>query len=121
MSRALSLRALAVAAALTAPACAGHADIYRGTIDVTSPGLVPISPGSRVAVVADADEPLFATGHAYWLFHAGAWYRADDYRLGPWVRIATPPARLRAIAHPLAYRHFERHDSSAAILVRPIP
>jgi hypothetical protein len=113
--RALSFAALALAA------CAGHADIYRNTVDVMSPKLVPIKPGSPVATLADADQPVFAAEHAYWLFHDGAWYRADDYRRARWVRIATPPEPLRAIAHPLAYRHFEQHDSTTAILVRPAP
>jgi hypothetical protein len=108
-------------AALALAACAGHADIYAGTIDVMSAQLVPIAPGSPVAVLADADQPVFATAHAFWLFRDGAWYRADDFRRSAWIRIASPPARLRAIAHPLAYRHFERRDSSTAILVRPMP
>jgi hypothetical protein len=102
-------------------ACAGHTDIYAGTIDVMSATLVPISPGSSVSVLADADQPVFATDHAYWLYREGGWYRADDYHRSAWVRIAAPPERLRSIAHPLAYRHFEQHDSSTAILVRPAP
>nr|HEX4317834.1 hypothetical protein [Kofleriaceae bacterium] len=112
------LLAVAVVAMLGGSAgCTAHADLYTGPVHVESASLVPLSPGSEVSTLADSDQPIFATEHAYWLVRGGTWYRADDYRRGPWVHISNPPERLRRIAHPMAYVHFRRHDDSAAMIL----
>jgi hypothetical protein len=78
---------------------------YTGTVRVTSPALVSINPD--VKVVADADEPLFFSRGAYWLFHDGRWYRSD--RIGnSWIQIATPPVPVVQIDQPYAYTRFQR-------------
>jgi hypothetical protein len=103
-------------------ACAVQHDVYTGHVEVASAELIQIAPGSLISVLADTDQPVFATDHAFWLYRDGHWYRADDFRAGPWVRIAQPPERLQRIARPMAYRHFlHRDDSAAVILIRHAP
>jgi hypothetical protein len=80
---------------------------YAGDVRVTSPELVAIEPG--VEVVADADEPVFYAEGYYWLYRDGVWLRSDSFRTG-FARIDLPlvPDRLRRIAEPRSYAHYQR-------------
>ena len=60
-------------------------------------------PSPSVAVVADADAPVFFHYRRYWLFHDNSWY--VHYR-DLWVRIAEPPTSLLAIGEPDMYIHY---------------
>ncbi|CAN5919200.1 hypothetical protein BH11MYX3_BH11MYX3_31180 [soil metagenome] len=90
--------------ATTVTACTGTG---TGTVqysaDVQTPELVEISPG--VQVIADYDEPVFYSDNYYWRFDGGVWYRSHDHRRD-WVRIESPPERVRRIDRPTAYIHY---------------
>src|SRR5439155_23656719 len=77
---------------------------YGGEVHVTSPELVTVSPD--VQVVADADEPLFYSDGAYWLYRDNNWYRSDNYR-GGFARIepVRVPVAVRTIDRPQMYVH----------------
>jgi len=103
----LSACVFAVAASLAG--CMATSEVeYAGSVRVTSPELVTISPG--VQVIADADEPLFYSRGYYWLYRDGFWFRSDSYRSG-FARIDTVylPGELRVIERPQLYVQYRRH------------
>ena len=84
---------------------------YAGEVNVTSPELVAISPG--VQVVADADEPLFYTQGAYWLYRDGYWFTSSNYYRGfARVDFAVVPQQLRTLERPETYARYERNRGS---------
>src|SRR5262249_13465218 len=106
--------AVVLAGALGACAAEARVTPHHVAVNVSSPDLVAIDTGTDVQVVADADQPVFFQGNAYWLFQDGNWYRSSDYR-GGWVRIATPPTEIRKIESPYAYVHFRQHERAARL------
>ncbi len=80
---------------------------YEYGVAVSSPDLVTVQPG--VAVVADADAPLFYSDGYYWLYRNGYWARSPSYH-GGFARIDYHyvPARVRYIDHPEHYAHYRR-------------
>jgi hypothetical protein len=106
--RASRVSACVFAAAASVAGCSGASDAeYAGEVRVSSPELIEISPG--VAVIADADEPLFYSDGHYWLYQDGAWFRSDSYR-GGFARIdlAIVPERIRSIDQPGLYVQYRR-------------
>ena len=87
--------------------CTGTGSVqYAATAEVSTPELVEVEPG--IQVVADYDEPVFYSEGIYWRYESGTWYRSPYYNRG-WVRIATPPVRIREIQRPEGYVHFHAH------------
>jgi hypothetical protein len=89
------------------------ADVY-----VSTPDLVPISPG--VQVVADYDEPVFYTDGFYWRFYNGGWYRSNNYATG-WFYVDRPPVTVLRIDRPYAYTHYRPRGYVARRNVRYRP
>jgi hypothetical protein len=108
------LIAVVIAGALGA--CAGEARVspHHVSVNVAAPDLVSIGTGTDVQVIADADQPVFFQGNAYWLFQDGNWYRSNDYR-GGWIRVETPPTEIRRIESPYAYVHYRQHERAARL------
>ena len=106
-------KALALTLFALLGACAGTTTgvEYAGTVTVSSPELVTIDQPD-VYVVADADQPVFYTDNVYWLYSDGYWYRSPRYDRG-WVRIDSPPVRLRHIDQPTAYVHYRARAQTA--------
>ena len=78
---------------------------YEYGVAVSSPELVTVQPG--VAVVADADAPLFYSDGYYWLYRDGYWARSPSYHGGfARVDINYVPHRVRYIPHPEGYAHY---------------
>lgn len=107
MTRALTW---ALSASLAA-ACAGQDPKveYAASVDVDKPSVVALGPD--VEVVVGANEPVFRTNKAFWLYRGDRWYRSNDLR-GSWVRIATPPPAIAAIVEPGRFANYDR-DSRA--------
>jgi hypothetical protein len=88
--------------------CTGTGSVqYAATADVYTPELVQIEPD--IQVVADYDQPVFYSEGVYWRYDSGTWYRSPYYNRG-WIRIATPPVRIRQIQRPEAYVHYRAHE-----------
>lgn len=89
-----------------AAACAGPTSEvrYGALVNVDSPELIWLEP--ELAVVADADEPVFYARDAYWLYRGGAWYRSTSLD-GGWVR-RTPPASLATLDRPETYARYRQ-------------
>ncbi len=97
--------------------CLGGGQVeYRGSVGVTAPDMLVISPGVRV--IADYDEPIFYADSYYWMFSSGGWYRSSVYT-GGWVYVASPPAHIRRIDRPHAYVHYR--PSGYVPRHRPVP
>jgi len=80
---------------------------YEYGVAVSSPDLVTVEPG--VAVVADADAPLFYSDGYYWLYRDGYWARSPSYHGGfARVDVHMVPAHVRHIDHPEHYAHYRR-------------
>lgn len=96
-----------VAASLAGCGATGEVE-YAGSVRVTSPELITVSPG--VQVVADAEEPLFYSHNNYWLYRDGYWFRSDNYRNGfARVDFVYVPGELRVIDRPQLYVQYKRH------------
>ena len=81
---------------------------YEYGVAVSSPDLVTVQPG--VAVVADADAPLFYSDGYYWMYRDGYWARSPSYHGGfARVDVNVVPVRVRHIDHPEHYAHYRRH------------
>jgi hypothetical protein len=76
---------------------------YRGPVQVKSAELVEINP--EVKVVADSDKPMFFAVGSYWMFHDGAWYRAEAIH-GHWIKDRHPPVPVVQIDQPFAFTHY---------------
>ncbi len=89
--------------------CRGTGEVeYAGEVHVTSPELVEVSPG--VQVIADADEPIFYSHGAYWLYRDGYWFRSNDYGRGyARVELTIVPTEVRVIERPQLYVHYSRN------------
>ena len=101
--------------------CAGTGEVeYSGGVVVQSPELVTVQPG--VAVIADADAPLFYSDGFYWLYRDGVWLRSDSYRGGfARVDIHLVPQHVRYIDHPEHYTHYSRHHGGSYAHPAPPP
>jgi hypothetical protein len=107
------MKILLFCAALAACATTGR---YEYGVAVTSPELITVQPG--VAVVADANAPLFYSDGYYWLYRDGYWARSPSYHGGfARVDVRVVPRRIRYISHPEGYAHY-RH-SHARIYAQP--
>jgi hypothetical protein len=104
------IKILAVMLSASLAACAGQAEV-RFSGGSTEPDLIALDTDPRVMVVANADEPIFYTDHAYWLYRDHHWYRSNTPRTG-WARIEVPPVQVRRIDRPTTYVHFRR-DTTA--------
>jgi hypothetical protein len=100
----MKLATILISAALAG--CAGTVH-YRGSVAVSDPNLVEVSPG--VYTVADAEEPIFYNDGFYWLYQDGVWMRSPSYN-GGFVTVDAyhVPQRVRVIDHPRAYVHYSR-------------
>jgi hypothetical protein len=99
-----------ILSASLAAACAGQAEVrYSGNASV--PELVAMEGDTSVMVVANSDEPLFYVDNTYWLYRDDAWFRSSSHRKG-WVKVDSPPDRIRRIDRPHAYVHL-RHTPDA--------
>lgn len=103
-----TLASLLLAGALAA--CAGQAEVhYSG--DASTPELVAMDGDPDVMIVANADEPMFYSDHAYYLYRDRQWYRSSSHRHG-WTREDQPPLAVQRIHRPTAYVHY-RHRAGA--------
>ena len=98
---------------LTVTACVGT---YRGSVAVSTPDLVTVSPG--VHVIADYDESIFYADGFYWWYVDGLWYRSTYYT-GGWAYIARPPVAVLRIGDPLRYRRYR--PGGYVVRRRPVP
>ena len=99
---------------LAMTACGGVGPKYTGNVRVADARLVTINPD--VQTFADADQPIFLSRGAYWLFHDGRWFRAKSAS-GPWTHHAEPPVPIAQIDQPFAYVHYKRDRSGKQIEV----
>jgi hypothetical protein len=89
---------------------------YTGTVAVTTPDLVYVSPG--VQVIADYDEPIFYSDGFYWWLYGGVWYRSATYT-GGWVHVTLPPTAIVRIRDTHRYRHYR--PNGHVVRHRPVP
>lgn len=118
MSKPLLFALLLTGGAAFAGCAGGEADVrYGGSVAVVSPDLVTIDNGLQV--IADADQPVFYTDDAYWLYRDGGWYKSSDYRNG-WAHISIEivPMRLRRIDRPEAYVHYRQSNERTRTVTR---
>jgi hypothetical protein len=103
-----TISACVFAVATSLGGCGAGEVEYGGAVHVTSPELVAVGPG--IQVVADADEPLFYSDGAYWLYRASNWYRSDNDRSGfaP-IEPVDVPVAVRTIDRPQMYVQYRRH------------
>lgn len=87
-------------------ACAVQPEVHYSS-HAERPELVAIDRSPDVRVVVNADEPIFFTANAFWLYRHDTWWKSSSYRIG-WVRADSPPERVTRISQPSQYIHYHR-------------
>jgi len=103
------IKTLAFILAATLAACTGSAEVhYSG--DSSRPQLVALDDQPDVAVVANADEPIFYTDHTFWLYRDHTWYRSSSHVSG-WARAGDAPAAVTQLHQPEHYVHYRYNET----------
>ena len=108
------MKRLALLVVLAASACGGVGPKHAGSPRIADSRLVVVNPD--VKTVIDADQPVFFSRGAYWLFSDGKWFRAERIdAAAKWTYVAKPPVPVAQIEQPYAYVHYRRDNAGKEI------